>query len=56
MKDLVYEIRMEATHGGGPAAVLLHEAANEIERLRNQLRDLQVPPDNYKKVRYDLPA
>lgn len=56
MKDLVYELRMEATHGGGPAAVLLYEAADEIESLRNQLRDLTDPPQPKRSLRHDLPA
>lgn len=33
-KDLVYRLRMEATHGAGPFADLLHEAASVIEQLR----------------------
>ena len=33
MTELIHRLRMEATHGGGPTAGLLHEAANELERL-----------------------
>jgi len=37
-KDLVYRLRMEATHGAGPFAALLFEAADNIEHLRLQNR------------------
>jgi hypothetical protein len=47
-KDLVYRLRMEATHGAGPFAALLFEAADEIERINQYqtafriiIRDLQ---------------
>lgn len=52
--DLIYRLRMEATHGAGPFAALLFEAANEIERLRTERGGTRQQPE--RSIRHDLPA
>lgn len=41
MADLVEKLRLTAGPHVGPLPALLHEAADEIERLRNEASDLR---------------
>lgn len=47
-KDIVYRLRMEACHRGGPAAALLYEAADHIEQTRSEQTHL-AKVDNYAR-------